>query len=57
MATLYDRTDIYDLFENVEKFQAVKKHWVKVLEGKEIQSLLDVSIGTGSLTRPMGEIV
>ena len=56
MATLYDRTDIYDLFENVEKFQAVKKHWVKVLEGKEIQSLLDVSIGTGSLTLPVAEL-
>lgn len=56
MASLYDRADIYDLFENEESYQAVKKHWGKVLEGKQISSLLDVSIGTGNLTLPLAEL-
>lgn len=56
MANLYDRADIYDLFENEEKYQAIKRHWAKILEGREIHTLLDVSIGTGSLTLPAAEL-
>lgn len=56
MATVYDRTEIYDLFENEERYQAIKKHWEKVLEGKNITSLIDVSIGTGNLTLPLIEL-
>lgn len=50
MASIYNRTDIYDLFDNEEKYQAIKKHWEAVLEGTDVKTLLDVSIGTGSLT-------
>lgn len=56
MGTLYDRADIYDLFDNEEKFLNVKKHWAAVLEGKKVESLLDVSIGTGSLTMPLCDL-
>lgn len=56
MASVYERTDIYDLFDDENKYQAIKKHWEKVLEGKDIHSLLDVSIGTGSLTLPLAEL-
>ncbi len=56
MGQLYDRTDIYDLFDNEDKYQAIRKHWEKLLEGKGIHSFLDVSIGTGSLTLPMAEL-
>lgn len=56
MEKLYDRTDIYDLFDDENKYQAIKKHWEKVLQGKEIHTLLDVSIGTGSLTLPLTEL-
>lgn len=56
MASLYDRADIYDLFENEERYQAIKQHWAKVLGGKQINSLLDVSIGTGNLTLPLTEL-
>lgn len=27
MAGIYDRADIYDLFENEERYLAYKKHW------------------------------
>lgn len=50
MGTLYNRTDIYDLFETEKKFEATRLHWERVLEGKDVHSLLDVSIGTGNLT-------
>ena len=53
MASIYDRADIYDLIENENRFQFNQKHWQTVLEGKEIHSLLDVSIGSGSLTLPL----
>ena len=56
MANLYDRADIYDLFENEEKYQAIKRHWAKILEGSEIHTLLDVSIGSGSATLPLAEL-
>lgn len=53
---LYNRTDIYDLFDDESKYYAIKKHWIKILEDKKIHSLLDVSIGTGSLTLPLAEL-
>lgn len=56
MAELYDKTEIYDLFDDENKYRAVKKHWQTILEGKNIRSLLDVSIGTGSLTLPLAEM-
>ena len=53
MASLYDRTDIYDLLENEDRFQTTKTHWQTVFAGKEIRTLLDVSIGSGNLTLPL----
>lgn len=56
MENLYDRTDIYDLFDDENKYTAIKKHWRKLLEGRKISTFLDVSIGTGSLTLPLAEM-
>lgn len=56
MENLYDRADIYDLFDNEERFQAYKKHWERVLQGKDIKSILDVSIGSGNVTLPLAEL-
>ena len=39
MADLYDRADIYDLFDSEDRF---KRHWQRLQEGKGITSLLDV---------------
>lgn len=56
MATIYDRTDIYDLLESEEKYVATRMHWETILKGKNVYSLLDVSIGTGNLTLPLLDI-
>lgn len=56
MSNLYERTDIYDLLENEERHREVRRHWEKVLEGKNIHTMLDVSIGTGNLTLPAAEL-
>ena len=56
MASIYDRADIYDLIEDEKRFSFNQRHWQIVLEGKEIHSLLDVSIGSGSLTLPLAEL-
>ena len=56
MKSLYNSTEIYNLFDTEAKYQNVKKHWEKLLEGKDIHSFLDVSYGTGSLTLPLAEL-
>lgn len=56
MAGLYDRADIYDLLETEERYQITKRHWERVLSGKPIKTLLDVSIGSGNLTLPLAEL-
>ncbi len=56
MASLYDRADIYDLLETEQRYQITKRHWETVLSGKKIGTLLDVSIGSGSLTLPLAEL-
>lgn len=56
MGSVYDRADIYDLLENEERFHIYKKHWEKILENKNIKTLLDVSIGSGSVTLPLAEL-
>lgn len=53
MAKLYDRADIYDLMESEPRYKAFMGHWAKVLEGKNVRTLLDVSIGSGSVTIPL----
>lgn len=53
MSSIYDRTDIYDLLEEQTHLEAYKKHWETLLQGKDIHSFLDVSIGSGSVTLPL----
>ena len=50
MSSIYDRTDIYDLLEDQTHWSAYKKHWKTLLQGKNVHSFLDVSIGSGSVT-------
>lgn len=56
MGKLYERTDIYDLFDNEKKYNTIRRHWETLLKGKEIKSFLDISYGTGSLTLPLAEL-
>lgn len=57
MAALYDRADIYDLIENGSRRRGwYKRHWERVLDGAGVRSLLDVSIGSGNVTLPLGEL-
>ena len=56
MDKLYERADIYDLLENEQRWQSVLRHWQTLLDGKNITTLLDVSIGTGNLTLPLCEL-
>lgn len=56
MSSLYDRADIYDLIESDDRFDAYKRHWDYVLGRTDIHSLLDVSIGSGSVTLPLAEL-
>ena len=56
MGELYNRADIYDLLETEERFQGYKRCWERTLEGTDIRSLLDVSIGSGCVTLPLAEL-
>ena len=56
MPTLYDRADIYDLLENEERYGWYKRHWEYILQDTGVRSLLDVSIGSGSVTLPLAEL-
>lgn len=56
MGELYNRADIYDLLETEERFQGYKRCWERTLEGTDIHSLLDVSIGSGCVTLPLAEL-
>lgn len=56
MASVYDRTDIYDLFDSPKKDAQTLSHWQTVFDGRPIRSVLDVSIGTGSLTLPLAQL-
>ena len=56
MADLYDRADIYDLAEDENSYKAYKKHWEAILKNRKIETLFDVSIGSGSVTLPAAEL-
>lgn len=56
MEKLYDRADIYDLLQTAQKDALTKAHWETLLRGKRVQTLLDVSIGSGNLTLPLLEL-
>ncbi len=54
--SLYNRADIYDLLEDESRFAAYGRHWRTILSGKNIKTLLDVSIGSGSVALPLGDL-
>ena len=56
MGALYENPEIYDLLYSDRKYGAVRRNWEALLAGKEIRSLLDVSIGSGNLTLPLAEM-
>lgn len=56
MAKLYERDDIYDLLESESRDKITQKHYETVFSGKEIKTLLDISIGTGSMTLPLASL-
>ena len=56
MSQLYDRTDIYDLIESEQRTEIIRRDWADFLGDREIHTLLDVSIGTGSMTLALQEL-
>ncbi len=56
MNQLYDRADIYDLIESEGRTDIARKDWKNFLEGRAVQTFLDVSIGTGGMTLPLQEL-
>ena len=56
MGKLYERDDIYDLLESPSRDAVTRKHYETVFSGKSIHTLLDVSIGTGSMTLPIADL-
>lgn len=56
MGKLYERDDIYDLLESESRDKITQKHYETVFAGKQIRTLLDVSIGTGSMTLPLANL-
>ena len=56
MSSIYDRTDIYDLLEDQTHWSAYKTHWKTLLQ-ERYSFFLDVSIGSGSVTLPLCELV
>lgn len=55
MASVYDRAEIYDLTEDEARWQTYREHWETVLAGAQVETLLDVSIGTGGVTLPLAQ--
>ncbi|WP_458457227.1 hypothetical protein [Pseudobutyrivibrio sp.] len=37
MGSIYDKADIYDLIEDENRYNAYKKHWEYLFEGKKIK--------------------
>lgn len=56
MASLYDQPELYDFTDSEKKDLATLEHWKRILNGKDIKTALDVSIGTGGLTLPMANL-
>jgi SAM-dependent methyltransferase len=56
MASLYDRADLYDMLEGANGYAKYRNHWKAILQGRKIESFLDVSIGTGNVTLPLADL-
>lgn len=56
MGKLYERSEIYDLTEQASKNLWIHEHYETIFAGKDIHTLLDVSIGTGGMTLPIADL-
>ena len=56
MASIYDRTELYDLFDTPARQAVYQEHWRTLFAGKQVHTMLDVSIGSGSVTLPALEL-
>ena len=56
MGSVYERAEIYDLLENKERTEIIRNDWIEFLGRRKIKTMLDVSIGTGSMTLPLQEL-
>lgn len=56
MSKLYERADIYDLIDSDQRTDAIRRDWKEFLDQRRIYTMLDVSIGTGSMTLPLQEL-
>lgn len=56
MPKLYERSEIYDLIENESRRIWIREHYETIFQGKEIHTLLDVSIGSGGMTLPIADL-
>ena len=56
MASIYDRTELYDLFDTPNRQAVYREHWHTLFAGKQVHTMLDVSIGSGSVTLPALEL-
>ena len=56
MASIYDRTELYDLFDTPDRQAVYREHWHTLFAGKQVHTMLDVSIGSGSVTLPALEL-
>ena len=56
MGKLYERAEIYDLIESEKRTEIIRNDWKEFLAERQINSLLDVSIGTGGMTLPLQEL-
>lgn len=56
MSQLYNRAEIYDLIESEKRTELIRTDWKEFLNGRQIYTLLDVSIGTGGMTLPLQEL-
>lgn len=56
MGSIYDRADIYDLLEDEYRYNVYRRHWETLLKNRQIETFLDVSIGSGSVTLPVTDL-
>ena len=56
MASIYDRTELYDLFDTPDRQAVYREHWHTLFAGKQVHTMLDVSIGSGNVTLPALEL-
>lgn len=56
MKNLYNSAEIYDIAHTKQMEQAMKEQWKKLLKDKDINTILDCSIGSGNLTLSLLEL-